>query len=300
MNQNPLVTVICTCFNHQNFVIETLNSVLNQRYSNIEIIIIDDCSSDDSISVITTFLKNRPEIKFIQNQENLGNTKTFNKAAKLANGTFLVDLACDDILLPNCIEIQIEKFLNSDLETTGIVFGNSEHIDENGKYISDYFETNSNKKVIDKSLFQTNLNQLLQGGLVMNSVSAMINKSIFDKLNGYDESLAFEDLDFWIRVLENHQIIFIDEIITQKRDLKSSLGNQFFQKNETANRIDLSMNKIFSKVIDSNKKNKSVLKAVLKRIHYSIDNSFKNRKYKFVFLFGFQKLKVHYYLLFAK
>lgn len=300
MNQNPLVTVICTCFNHQNFVIETLNSVLNQRYSNIEIIIIDDCSSDDSISVITTFLKNRPEIRFIQNQQNLGNTKTFNKATKFANGTFLVDLACDDILLPDCIEIQIDTFLKTNIISTGIVFGNSEYIDENGNFLSDYFPTDSNKKVIDKSLFQTNLKQLLQGGLVMNSVSAMINKSIFDELKGYDESLAFEDLDFWIRVLEKYKIVFIDEIITQKRDLKSSLGNQFFKKNKTANQIDLSMNKIFSKVISNHRKDKNILKAVLKRIHYNIDNSFKNKKYKFVFLFGVQKIKVHYFILLAK
>lgn len=300
MNQNPLVTVICMCFNHQKFVIKTIESVLNQSYSNIEIIIIDDCSSDSSILEISTFLKKYPQIKFIQNDQNLGNTKTFNKAAKQANGTFLIDLACDDILLSNCIENQVETFLKTDTISTGIVFGNSEYIDENGKYLADYFPTDSNKKILDKKIFQTNLIQLLEGGLVMNSVSAMINKSIFDELNGYDESLAFEDLDFWIRVLENHQIEFIDKIITQKRDLKSSLGNQFFKNNETANKIDSSMNKIFSKVIKKHKKDKTVLKAVLKRIHYCIDNSIKNKKTKFIFLFGIQKIKIHYFSLFAK
>lgn len=300
MNQNPLVTVICTCFNHQNFVIETIESVLNQSYSNIEIIIVDDCSSDDSISIISRFLEKHPEIKFIQNQQNLGNTKTFNKAAKQANGSFLIDLACDDILLPNCISIQVESFLKSNIISTGIVFGNSEYIDENGNYLSDYFSTDSNKKVIDKKLFTTNLIQLLEGGLVMNSVSAMINKSIFDELNGYDETLAFEDLDFWIRVLEKYQIEFIDEIITQKRDLKSSLGNQFFKNNETANKIDSSMNVIFSKVIKKHKKDKNILKAVLKRIHYCINHSIKNKKFRFIFFYGIQKLKVHYFVLFAK
>ena len=300
MNQNSLVTVICTCFNHEKYVVETIKSVLNQSYSNIEIIIIDDHSLDNSTQVILDFLKDYPEIKFIQNQQNLGTTKTFNKAAQHANGVVLIDLACDDILLPNCIEIQMQSFNNSDLKSTGIVFGNSEFIDENGKYLSDYFPTDSNKKVLDQNIFNINLIKLLQGGLVMNSVSAMINKSVFDELNGYDETLAFEDLDFWIRVLEKHQIVFIDEILTQKRHLKSSLGNQFFKKNKTANRIDLSMNQIFSNVISKYKNDSEILKAVLKRIHYSIDNSIKSRNLKFIFLFGIQKLKVHYYLFSAK
>lgn len=300
MNQNPLVTVICTCFNHEKFVIETLKSVQNQSYSNIEIIIIDDRSLDNSVQMITSYIKNFPEIKFIQNQENLGNTKTFNKAARFAKGLFLIDLACDDILLPNCIKIQVETFLKQDYNSTAIVFGNSENIDANGNYISDYFPTNSNKKVINQNVFNTNLINLLKGGLVMNSVSAMINKSIFEELKGYDESLAFEDLDYWIRVLEKYQIVFIDEIITQKRDLNTSLGNQFFKKNKTANKIDYSMNVIFSNVIKKHKKDKNILKAVLKRIHYNMDHSLKNKKFNFVFLFGIQKLKVHYFVLFAK
>jgi len=71
MTQKPLVTVICLCYNHQDYVIETLQSVLNQSYSNIEIIIVDDKSSDDSVSLISDFLKDHPQIKFIKNEKNV-------------------------------------------------------------------------------------------------------------------------------------------------------------------------------------------------------------------------------------
>nr|WP_297307931.1 glycosyltransferase family A protein [uncultured Flavobacterium sp.] len=300
MKQNPLVTVICTSFNHQNFVIQTLESVLKQTYSKIEIIIIDDCSTDKSVEVISDFLIKHPNIKFIKNSQNIGITKTFNKAAKYANGSFLIDLSCDDKLLPNSIEILVHNFLKTDINSTGIVFGNSEIIDRENKTISTFFKIDQNNKVLDKSLFEINLARILDTGPVVNSVSAMINKSVFYELNGYDESLAFEDLDFWIRVLEKHQIVFIDEILTQKRNLKSSLGNQFFKKSKTANQIDKSMNQIFSNVISKYKNDSEILKAVLKRIHYSIDNSIKSRNLKFIFLFGIQKLKVHYYLFSAK
>lgn len=300
MLSTPLVTVICLCYNHESFVIESLESVVNQHYKNIQIIVVDDHSSDNSVLVIEKWLKNHPGIIFIKNPQNLGNTKAFNQATKLAHGSFLIDLACDDLLLPNCIEIQIKSYFKNKTSNIGIVFGNAENIDKNGNYISDHFKTDNYKNVLDKSLFKTTLLTVLAGGNTINSVSAMINKTVFDELNGYDESLAFEDLDFWIRVLEKYQIVFIDEIITQKRDLKTSLGNQFFKKNKTANRVDSSMNKIYSNVIVKYKSNPEILKAVLKRIHYSVDHSIKNKKYKFVALFGLQKLKIHFHLLFSK
>lgn len=300
MNQNPLVTVICLCFNHQNYVIETIDSVLKQTYSNIEIIIVDDCSLDKSVQEITHFIKDKPEIRFIKNKSNLGINKTFNKAAKFAKGSFLIDLACDDILLPNCVEKQIEAFLKADLKNTAIVFGNSENIDSNGKYLSDYFKTNTNKSVIDQGLFQTDLIRVLKGGLSINSVSAMMNKKIFDELGGYDESLSFEDLDYWLRSLKLHKIIFIDEILTQKRDLKSSLGSQFLKKNKTSNALNQSLNKIYSKNIREHKRDKNILRAILKRIHYSLIHAAKNKDFRFIFCYGLQKARVHYYLLLAK
>lgn len=300
MNQKPLVSVICTCFNHENFVVETLNSVLKQTYSNIEIIIIDDSSLDDSLNVIENWLKDQNEIIFIKNNLNLGNTKTFNKAVKFANGSFLIDLSCDDKLLPNCIELQIDTFLKNNLQTTGIVFGNSENIDVDGNFISNYFSVNEQNKVLNKELFKTDLQRILKGGLCMNSVSSMINKSVFDELNGFDESLMYEDLDFWLRVLDKHQIVFIDEIITQKRSLKTSLGSQFYKKSAFSNKMDDSTFKIFIKVFRKYISNKTILKALLKRIHNSMENSFKNKKWPLLIRLSFLKLKVNFYILLAK
>ena len=64
MQNTPLVSVICLCYNHEKFVVESLNSVLNQSYSNIELLIADDCSTDNSVLVIEDWLKNHPNIIF--------------------------------------------------------------------------------------------------------------------------------------------------------------------------------------------------------------------------------------------
>lgn len=300
MNKFPLVTVICTCYNHEDFVIDTIKSVLNQSYSNIEIIIIDDYSIDNSVEKITSFIINYPFIKFIQNRKNLGITKTFNKASKHANGDFLVDLACDDILLPRCIEIQVNHFLETDTELTGVVFGNSEIIDRHGDFISYYFSINKDRHVIDKTLHKIDLIKLLSGGLILNSASSMINRKIFDKLNGYDETLAFEDLDYWIRVLEHYKIVFIDHILTQKRDLNTSLGSQFSKRTSLSTKINNSMNIIFSNVISKYKCDKLILKAILKRVHFNLHRALKSRNIMFIFKFTIQKFKIHYFLIFAK
>ena len=68
MKNNPLVTVVCLCYNHSHYVQEALNSVLNQTYSNIELIVIDDCSPDDSKSVIEVWISRNKTVQFISNE----------------------------------------------------------------------------------------------------------------------------------------------------------------------------------------------------------------------------------------
>ena len=97
MENNPLVTIICTSYNHAKFIEQSLNSVINQRYKNIELIIADNASEDNSVEVIENWLKNHNGIKFIKNESNLGITRSFNKAVKYANGTFLMDLSGADV-----------------------------------------------------------------------------------------------------------------------------------------------------------------------------------------------------------
>ena len=232
MQNNPLVTIICLCYNHESYVVESLNSVINQSYPSIELIIVDDCSTDSSKTIITTWLEKNPEIQFIANETNLGNTKSFNKALKLAKGEYIIDLAADDILLPNCVALQIDAFKNSFYKNLGVVYGNVELISENGTFDSYYFPVNEQKKVIENRITGDIYQSVLSGGNSICSVSAMIKKTVFDHLQGYDETLAYEDLDFWIRASRLYEFDFIDEPLIQKRIVTNSLGSDFFKKKD--------------------------------------------------------------------
>src|SRR6187455_35784 len=100
----PLVSVICLCYNQASFVREAVLSVIHQTYRDIELIIIDDASTDNSVEVISDVLKSHPSIKFIPLKKNVGNCKAFNMGYRLSRGQYLIDLAADDVLLPARIE----------------------------------------------------------------------------------------------------------------------------------------------------------------------------------------------------
>ncbi|WP_348824132.1 glycosyltransferase family 2 protein [Flavobacterium aestuarii] len=279
MSHNPLVTVVCLCYNQQPYVSESLDSVINQLYSPIQLIIVDDHSTDNSKATIDIWQQKHPDIQFLANGTNLGITKSFNKALKLAKGEYIIDLAADDVLLPHCVMTQIRAFQNSPYKNLGVVYGNAELILENGSFDSYYFAVNTQKKVVKKRITGDIYKNVLSDFHSMCSVSAMIKKSVFDHLEGYDESLAYEDLDFWIRASRIYEFDFIDEPIMQKRIVSNSLATNFYKKNnDQTKRIDHSTYFILKKAIQLNQSKQEDL-AIQKRVHNGIMHCIKNRNF---------------------
>lgn len=103
MSTQPLVTVFISCYNRQNFIRESLESVLKQSYKNIEILIIDDCSTDDTLKILAEYQDDR--IIILKNSTNMGIPYTRNKGLQNATGKYFAILDSDDI----CTEDRIEK-----------------------------------------------------------------------------------------------------------------------------------------------------------------------------------------------
>ncbi|MFM2368883.1 MAG: hypothetical protein RL619_1183 [Bacteroidota bacterium] len=283
MQNNPLVTIICLCYNQEKYVLESLFSIKNQDYPSVELIIVDDCSTDNSKSVIKKWLVDFPKIQFIANDTNLGSTKSFNKALEKAKGEYIIDLAADDVLLPNCIALQINAFKNTTYKNLGIVYGNVALITEKGEFESYYFPVDSFQKVITPRATGDIYKSVLSGGDSICSVSSMVKKTVFDHLNGYDEMLAYEDLDFWIRSSRIYDFDFIDEILMQKRIVPNSLGTDFFKKKDSrARKINHSTYLILKKAIHLNKTKQEDL-AILKRVHFEIKHCLKNNNFGLLF-----------------
>lgn len=299
MQDKSLVTIICLCYNQEKYVAESLFSAINQDYPFIEVIIVDDFSTDNSKETIQKWLVDYPEIQFIANETNLGSTKSFNKALQLAKGDYIIDLACDDILLPNCVSLQVRAFQQSQFKNLGVVYGNAELINEKGDFYFYYFPVDSNKKTIEKRETGNIYLSVISGGNSICSVSSMVKKSVFDALNGYDEDLAYEDLDLWIRASRVYDFDYIDEILIKKRISTSSFGTHFFIKNDAGSKkINYSTYLIIHKAIALNR-SKIEHKAILKRMHFEMILAFKTANYRLLLKYILLEIKQRFRILFS-
>ncbi|WAC03347.1 glycosyltransferase [Lacinutrix neustonica] len=222
---NPIVTVICTCFNHRDFIKIALDSVLNQSYKNIELLIIDDCSKDDSVQIIKHWIDDNNFGTLIKNKNNLGLTKSFNNAVLKSKGDYLIDLAADDELLPHCIALQISVFNAYKTEKIGIVYGNASVINKSTdeKYV--FFNRFSQEKMASSPKDGFIYKELIDHSNTICSVSAMIKRNVFMALGGYDERLIYEDYDFWLRLARTYYILYVDEVLVNRIKLENSLGS---------------------------------------------------------------------------
>jgi glycosyltransferase involved in cell wall biosynthesis len=299
MQDQSLVTIICLCYNHEKYVLESLFSALHQDYLFVELIVVDDFSTDNSKETIQKWLIDYPEVQFIANETNLGSTKSFNKALKLAKGGYIIDLACDDILMPNCVSLQLKAFQESPFKNLGAVYGNAELINEKGEFYFYYFPVDASKKTIEKRPTGDIYLSVISGGNSICSVSSMVKKTVFDTLNGYDENLAYEDLDLWIRASRIYGFDYIDEILIKKRISTTSLGTHFYLKNDSrAKKINYSTYLIIQKAIQLNRTKKEH-KAILRRMHFEMILAYKTEDYKLLFRYIILEIKQIIRILFS-
>ncbi len=230
--RTPLVTVVCLCYNQAAFVQEAINSVLEQTYPNIQLIVVDDGSTDTSVEVIQAHLAKHPEVQFLNLQKNIGNCRAFNRALPFVKGTYLIDLAADDVLLPERIQKQVEVFEKSGTEYA-IIFSDASYIDEQSRVLANHYPRNAQGQ-LTRPVPQGDVYQALLGPFYLLSCTTMYRTQVIRELGGYDEQLSYEDFDILTRIARKYKFAYIDEILTLKRKVKGSLSTQFYKqrKNE--------------------------------------------------------------------
>lgn len=219
MKETPLVSVICLCHNHKHFVIEAIESVLQQTHPRTELIVVDDGSSDNSKQLIEQKIKEQ-DIVFVDNPHSIGNCAAFNKGLRKAKGDYIIDLSADDVLLPNRIERGLLTFKRK--KDIGVEFCNVLNITIDGIEMSRHFKENT---VIPEGDLYT---QLIQS-YIISAPGMMIKRAVLEKLEGYDEELSYEDFDFWIRSSRNYEYGYTDQILVKKRKVAGSLSSKQLQ-----------------------------------------------------------------------
>lgn len=224
---NPEVTVICTCYNHAAFVQESLESVWAQTYRNIQLIIIDNASTDDSRTAIQRAIDGHPKVVFLRNAQNLGLCKAFNQGLEQATGKYIIDLAADDIMPPQRIEKQVQAFEKLPKEYA-VVFSNAAYVDTNGQQLGYHYATNTAFRAKNPVPSGEVYKEVLRRYFIC-TPTIMMRKSVLMKLGGFDENLSYEDFDFFVRSAHSYKYHYVDEILMYKRVVEGSMATHFYK-----------------------------------------------------------------------
>lgn len=211
------VSVIIPSYNHEKFVRETIQSILDQTFQDFEIIITDDGSTDKTVSVIRSFTD--PRIKLFCFEKNQGACVAANKCLIEAKGEFIAMLSSDDVFVPDKLEKQV-SFLDQN-PIIGAVFSYAQIIDEEGNDLTD---DNHFYKRIFIQPNRTGFEWLNYFFFKLNCLchpSALIRKQCYNEVGQYNEVFAqLPDFDFWIRLCMKYEIHILPENCLKFRVLK--------------------------------------------------------------------------------
>lgn len=230
MGEGMLVTsVILPVYNHEKYLVQCLDSVRDSDYKHIELIIIDDGSTDNSSAVISSWLEVNSD-RFLrtvfERQVNAGVCKTANRLIGLSQGDIIIALASDDALLPTGISRRVE-FLQNHPHLLA-VFGDAALMDAQGRITCRELEKNlfkANKSALADPRFISS--ELILKWCVPGPVFAAWKRT-YDPVDGiglYDESLQFEDRDFYLRLLSRQALGYIPDEVALYRHSEQSLAH---------------------------------------------------------------------------
>jgi len=214
MNDKPLVSVIAACYNQACYAIETLESIRNQTYKNIELIIWDDASTDNSVEVIEDWIqKHDIPCVFLKHTENLGICKSLNDAFTHVNGKYLQMTAVDDILLPEKIERQVDILENSGLDDA-LVFSDAFLINEKSELHQNKFIAYHKHYLNIKSGYF--FDELLRGNFIP-CMTILYKVEVLKEIGRWDENLRYEDYDMLLRIAYKYKFIYTNEMTVKYR-----------------------------------------------------------------------------------
>jgi len=278
-----MVSVIITTYNNKNGVKEAIDSVLSQTYKDIEIIVVDDGSIDDTEDFLKDYIQKRKII--FKRQENKGVSSARNVGFQLSKGEYINFLDGDDTLNPEKIKAQVEFLKNH--PDISVVYCDSDIIINNKKMDFTY-------KELVGSFSGEVLNNLLERNFIALH-SALTKREAIKEVGLFDESLRHaEDYDLWIRIANSHKYSFIDKpmVIYKKnaKGLSSNVKNQCY-----------SVIKVLKKNLPKNKNSKKYLT----KYYYSaaIDmlsvKDFKSAKYFYsLFYKNSENIKIDHKILY--
>ena len=250
------VSIIIPVYNAGKYLDECIESALNQTYKKIEIIAINDGSTDNSLKILEQY----PDKIKVISKSNGGTASALNSGIKNMQGEWFKWLSADDVLYPNAIEeliLEAAKLENK----KNILYSNYDIINSKGETIKQFIEPNYNE------LSSFNFNTILLDHHIGNGTTSLIHKSIFDKYGMFNETIGFgEDYELWLRFcfIDKCRLHLVPKILAKYRIHETQLTQS--KIGESLEKAEEIRQKILKK-IDPNEQKKYIaaLKEIKKR-----------------------------------
>ncbi len=232
----PKISIVFTSYNHNEFLVEALESLFNQTFKDFEIIIIDDCSTDGSQDILIRY-KDDPRVKLYLLPKNTGSyVHSSNLGASKATTDFLIFAQCDDF----SENTQLEKLYNAMQKNPniGVVFSCSKLIDQNNSFITYDFNLRT-KRFRKKCKYDTLISGsemksfFYQSCVIPNLSAALIKRSLYEKINGFSPKyLVLADWDFWLKMTLECDFYYIRESLNNFRQHDTTIRNSIKLKKQ--------------------------------------------------------------------
>ena len=208
MDSVDKVSIILPVFNGEKYLSQSIKSCLSQSYKNIELIVVNDCSTDNSLIIAERFKENDTRVKIYSNNENKGLPFSLNLGHSVAIGKYLTWISDDNYFADNAIEVLVKQINETGAD---IVFSNFITVDEFNNEVGKY---EYNKK---RTLFFNNII----------GACFLYHREVYERNKGYNDSLhTIEDFDFWLRASKHSKTCYFSDYIYFYRRHSESLSAQ--------------------------------------------------------------------------
>jgi glycosyltransferase involved in cell wall biosynthesis len=200
----PTVSVVIPTYNRAGVISKPIHSILAQTYQDFEIIVVDDCSSDDTEQVLESFKE--PRIRYIRHQTNSGAAVARNTGIDSSTGAYIAFLDSDDEWLPEKLEKQLNLFQQCSSEV-GFIYTGFAAVDE----------CNRVKRIVSSNHRGSLSDRLLYSNFIGTPSTVMVRREYLQQVQGFDPNMPsfIEDMDLWFRLSEQCQFEVIPEILTR-------------------------------------------------------------------------------------
>lgn len=208
-----MISIVLPVYNGEEYLRQSIDSILAQTYPNFELIIVNDCSTDSTPDIINEYLVKDKRIRVINNETNQRLPKSLNIGFNESKGDYLTWTSDDNLMKPNALNELLHAIKDSDSD---LAFSRCDTIDKQGNKIGE------TEKIID-------LDDIYYNNIVL--ASFLYKRCLHEELGGYDiGKFLVEDYDFWLRAYRKYKFIFVDKSLYQIRYHGENLGTRYYEE----------------------------------------------------------------------